>query len=270
MNSDEIILYKINDSAEQKKIMNMAIDYAILSIPFTFDRLGNRNLTKNILNIAKGKFAESYFYSYCDSQDLNYECGPVTTPFYQADKKDFVLNDFEWDIKNNFLVHDEHTLNANEYLDQLALIPNRGAWDQWSKRNSKNLQDTKGTGYVFTYMKKGTPNDKNEFLKINMNLAQKNLMLDLYEKYEGKNQHQKPYGDDEFWEKFYSVGPEYNYELTEFPTLVICGIALENDFQKFRQIKPSSIYSKYLRTIIENMGTEIGNLNSFQEYNRKS
>ena len=63
MNSEEIIFYKISEVEEQKRIMNTAIDYAILSIPFTLDRLGNRNLTKNILNIAKGKFAENYFYS---------------------------------------------------------------------------------------------------------------------------------------------------------------------------------------------------------------
>ena len=102
-----------------------------------------------------------------------------------------------------------------------------------------------------------------------MSLEQKNFMLDLYEKFEGKNQHQVPYGADEFWEKFYSVGPKYSFELTEFPSLIICGIALENDFQKFRQIKPSSVYSKYLRTIIENMGTETRNLQSFQEYINK-
>ena len=269
MNSEEIIFYKISEVEEQKRIMNTAIDYAILSIPFTLDRLGNRNLTKNILNIAKGKFAENYFYSFCDSKGIKYDSKPVTTPFYQADKKDFVLNDLEWDIKNNYLVHSGNTLNVNEYLDQLALIPNRGPWDQWSKRNSKNLLETRGAAYVFTYMKKGSPNDKNEFLKINMSLEQKNFMLDLYEKFEGKNQHQVPYGADEFWEKFYSVGPKYSFELTEFPSLIICGIALENDFQKFRQIKPSSVYSKYLRTIIENMGTETRNLQSFQEYINK-
>jgi len=266
MNSAELITYTVDDQNKQNRLVRDAIDYALLSIPFTFDRLANRNLTKNILNIAKGKFAENYFYHFCHENQVILDTSSLSTPFYQADKKDFLYNGIEWDIKNNYLQHNNELLSADEYLDQLGLIPNRGPWDQWSKREKLNRPNSLGSGYIFTFMKKGDLDSQTDFLKIQMNLDQKNFMLDLYEKYQGKHQYDSPYESEDFWNKFHALGPTYDFEISHFPNLVITGVAQKSDFPKFFQVKPSDMKSQYLRTIIENMGIAIRDLTSFKQF----
>lgn len=266
MNSNDVITFKITDTNIQDKLIRKAIDYAIISIPFTYDRLGNRNLTKNILNIAKGKIAENYFYNFCSEKRIQLDTESLTTPFYQADKKDFVYNQLEWDLKNNFLIHDQDLLPNDIYLEQIALIPNRGPWDQWSKRNYLNRHDSLGSGYIFTFMKKAETDSSSEFLTIKMSLNQKNFLLDLYENYKGKHQNISPYNSEKFWNEFHDRGSRYEFEISHFPWLVITGVALKEDFIHFRTFKPSDMTSPYLRTIIENMGTRVAELRSFKEY----
>jgi hypothetical protein len=266
MNQEEIIFFKVDNTKIQYQLIKEAIDYALLSIPFTFDRLGNRNLMKNIINITKGKFAENYFFLYCEVNSLSIDLNSVTTPFYQADKHDFVFKNLEWDIKNNYLEHYGSTLSSNDYLDQLALIPNRGPWDQWSKRNIFNEDIASGNGYLFTFMKKSEPNSRINWLTIDMNLAQKNYLLDLYEKYKGRHQDDEPYKRETFWEEFFSLGPDFTFDIHDFPTFVITGIALKDDLVKFSPVKPSEMNSIYMRTIIENMGLKIKYLRSFKEF----
>lgn len=266
MNSSEIIKYRIYDESIQKSIINQSIEYALLSIPFTFDRLGNRNLTKNITNIVKGKFAEHYFYQFCLDHQIQLDTSALTTPFYQADQKDFLLKNLEWDIKNNYLQHSGDLLADSDYVKQHALIPNRGPWDQWSKRLKTNHNKSTGTAYLFTFMKKSDLKDKDDLIRLKINLDQKNFLLDLYEHYQGKHQQVSPYTKEEFWDKFFSRGPNYDYEIKEFPFLIITGIATAADFPNFYPIKPSEMKSQYLRTIIENMGLTIESLQSFKEY----
>ena len=266
MKSNEVITYHIVDKNRQNRLIREAIDYALLSIPFTFDRLGNRNLTKNILNIAKGKIAENYFYAFCSDKSIELDTTSLSTPFYQADNRDFLFRDLEWDIKNNFLIHEKDLLPTASYLDLIALIPNRGPWDQWSKRNSVSRSNSKGTGYVFTFMKKNEPDASSDFLKIRMNLDQKNYLLDLYENFQGKHQYVSPYESEHFWNKFNSLGPNYDFDLSQFPYLVITGVAFNEDFINFSTFRPSDMKSTYLRTIIENMGIRIGDLKSFREF----
>ena len=266
MQSKEIIRYTISNETIKNRVVREAIDYALLSIPFTFDRLGNRNLTKNITNIAKGKFAENYFYDFCASSKIILDIDSLTTPFYQADKKDFLFKGIEWDLKNNYLQHDGDSLLDQDYIEQLALIPNRGPWDQWSKRQALHSQNALGTGYIFTFMKKSDLTTSGEFLRIKMNLDQKNFLLDLYETYQGKHQYKSPYEDVAFWNKFHNLGPTYEFEMPNFPDLIITGIALKEDFPKFSTFKPSDVKSHYLRTIIENMGTPIRELRSFRDF----
>ncbi len=266
MISKELITHAVDDPNEQNQLVRNAVNYALLSIPFTFDRLANRNLTKNILNIAKGKFAENYFYHFCKLNQITLDTSTLSTPFYQADKKDFLYNGIEWDIKNNYLQHNDQLLPEEKYLDQFGLIPNRGPWDQWSKREKLNMPDSLGCGYIFTFMKKGDLDSQSDFLKIQMNLDQKNFLLDLYEKYQGKHQNESPYESADFWNKFHDLGPNYDFELSHFPTLVITGVAQAIDFPKFSQIKPSDMKSQYLRTIIENMGVVIRDLTSFKHF----
>jgi hypothetical protein len=91
-------------------------------------------------------------------------------------------------------------------------------------------------------------------------------MLDLYEKYQGKHQIYSPYESGNFWQEFHGLGPEYSFEISHFPILVITGVAQSQDFPNFFQVKPSEMKSQYLRTIIENMGIAIKDLTSFKHF----
>jgi len=134
MDTSDLILTTIDTGSTYETLMRNAVEYAMLSIPFTFDRMGIRDLNRKILNIAKGKFAENVFDFFLNSEGVEINRQITTTPFYQSDNRDFIFNNFEWDIKNNYLSHHGDFLDLDEYLDLPALVPNRGEWDQWGKR----------------------------------------------------------------------------------------------------------------------------------------
>jgi len=264
MHESDLITTDITDADTYEGLLREAIEYAILSIPFTFDRMGIRDLKKKIINIAKGKFAENLFASFLNSKGISIDQKTTSTPFFQTDKRDFILDNLEWDIKNNYLTHANAYLNGSQYLDLLALIPNRASWDQWSKRNHKYFNETSGTGYVFTFMRKSGVDEHRDFFDINFSFAQELFIRDLYETYEGKHQITSPYEKSWFWEVFHSKGNPFGIVLRSHPQMIISGIATARDYDRFENFKPSQVQSPYLRTIISNMGLHISELRSFK------
>ena len=152
MFENEVIVVNRIPHSEYRIIVVHALEYAILSIPFTYDRMEIPDLQRKILNIAKGKIAEGLFQYFCTQNDIPADFKSCETPFYQADHRDFILIGKEWDIKNNFLYHQGIVLNDHHYVDLPALIPNRGNWDQWGKRLIQKSNQTSATGFVFTYL----------------------------------------------------------------------------------------------------------------------
>ena len=266
MNSDQVIFNKIEDSSLYDQLLAQAIDYAILSIPFTFDRMGIRDLKKKIINIAKGKFAENLFFHFLSANKINFDNQMTNTPFYSIDKRDFILKNIEWDIKNNFLIHENETLKPDEYIKLLGLIPYRGDWDQWGKRNIKYFPNTTSCGYVFTFMQKKQSKNDQDFFDLKYTFKQEMFLRDLYEKFQGKQQPISPYESKWFWHSFESLGGTYKLNCNYRPQMVITAIALPDAFSKFDLYKPSQVTGKYMRTIIPNMGIPIGSLDSFKEF----
>lgn len=266
MEASDLIVTEIDTDSTYETLMRNAVEYAILSIPFTFDRMGIRDLNKKILNIAKGKFAENMLAYFLNSQKIAIDRQNTSTPFYQSDNKDFILNNLEWDIKNNYLSHDRDILEAEDYLNLLALVPNRGEWDQWGKRDRTFFPNSSGTAYVFTFMKKGNKDERNDFFEIEYTFKQELFIRDLYEKYQGKHQSNSPYEESWFWHLFREKGGDFSMHFRSKPQMIITGLALKDDFSKFRLYKPSQINSPYIRTLIPNMGVKVEELQSFKRY----
>lgn len=266
METNELIVTDLDTGYSYEALLRNAVEYAMLSIPFTFDRMGIRDLNKKILNIAKGKFAENILAFFLTSKGIEVDRQTTSTPFYQSDNKDFVLNNFEWDIKNNYLSHDRDMLDPQEYLDLLALIPNRGEWDQWGKREKTFFPNSSGTAYVFTFMKKSNRNERNDFFDIKYSFEQELFIRDLYERFQGKHQLNSPYEEGWFWQLFREKGGDFGINFRSKPQMIITGLAFKDDFSKFKHYKPSQISSPYIRTIIPNMGVQVEQLQSFKSY----
>jgi len=265
MNTDELI---VTDSLIESKFEELIVDsvkYAILSIPFTYDRLGIRDLHSKILNIAKGKAAESIFFEYCKNTGYEVSTARTTTPFHDIDKRDFEYGFHEWDIKNNFLEHENDLLELNEYLSIPCLIPNRGPWDQWSKRDKLFFNNSNGLGYVFTFMKKSDPRQPGTFFDFHISFKQELFIRDLYDKYQGKHQPIAPYPESWFFDTFTEIDSQFSVDIKMQSRMIIAGTAQDQDFGTFRQMLPSQVESRYIHTIIENMGCKVIELPSFLE-----
>ena len=153
MNENEIIIVNGIPAQEYDAIIGRCINYSIVSLPFTVDRMRIPNEVQRALNIAKGKIAESLFMHFCSANDIHPDFEICTTPFWTVDNRDFILDGKEWDIKNNFIYHRNDTLSEFSYCDLPALVPNRYAGDQWSKRDQTMINGSKGIRFLFTYLK---------------------------------------------------------------------------------------------------------------------
>jgi len=236
MHENDIIFVNGIDAANYDIILNEAIQYAIISIPFTYDRMDISNLKQKIINIAKGKVAEGLFLQFCRLNGLPIDTHSCTTPFYQADHRDFVLMEREWDIKNNFIYHSGDELKRHAYVDLPALVPNRGTWDQWGKRDQCYLPESKGAGYIFTFLKNLDRYKRHHnFFDIDITPEQDALLHKLYKRYQGKHQERAPFDDDRFWEKFYESSPEqkFNFSVDLRPHLVIAACATKRHWERF-------------------------------------
>ena len=131
----QIIRIQIENSIYDR-LMAESVKYAIISLPYTINRMNLIDIQSRITNIAKGKISENIFLHFCDLNEILVNTKNCETPFYLPDKRDFILGREEWDIKNNFLRHDGDILLTEDYLNLPGLVPNRGSWDQWSKKNS--------------------------------------------------------------------------------------------------------------------------------------
>jgi hypothetical protein len=97
-----IIIDDLSDRLEAS-IVNKSINYALISISYTYNRMDLDKLAQRIQNITKGKIAEHLFQYYLIQQKTQVDFKSCQTPFYLPDKRDFLMGEYEWDIKNNFV-----------------------------------------------------------------------------------------------------------------------------------------------------------------------
>ncbi len=269
MQESDVIVVNGIDPESYDRIINEAVRYAILSIPFTINRMQIGDLLRKIINIAKGKVAEGLFMRFCHLNGIRLEIDGCSTPFYQADKRDFVIYHREWDIKNNFLYHRGAVAPHHPYIALPALVPNRGDWDQWGKRDKLYQLDLKGSGFIFTFLKNGDHYQRGKnFFELSLSDKQLDIIQTLYRKYGGQHQVRAPFSAENFWQRFEQVG-SLKIKLHHRPWLVITACAVAKHWSLFVDSGPGRRYYPdgytTLTTTINNRVCTIGRLPAFAD-----
>ena len=242
MKETEIII--INNIPPDKyiEIARKSVRYSIISFPFTINRMHIEDIGQRIINIAKGKIAELLFYHFCSENNLpvNYEI--CTTPFWEIDQRDFVLNQSEWDIKNNYIYHTYDVLTTHKYTNLPALVPNRMEGDQWTNRNSPKIKNCSDTKFLFTFLKGADLTEgkrTNAFLEIFLTKEQESFLLELSNRYKGLPQTKLPFTVNGFWDQMHKRGKQDLFRLHYNPSLIITGYASGEHWEKFRNTGPN-------------------------------
>lgn len=235
MKDSEIIIFNDVPSQVYYSIIKESVMYAIISLPFTINRMSIYSLDRRIENIAKGKIAEKLFKYYCEINSIPADFRTTITPFYQTDNRDFLLDGFEWDIKNNFIHHDGNLLEDFKYKDLPALIPDRHNKDQWSKREKKYFDESKGVRFLFTFLKASDKDSRKQFIEIKLSKDQQDFLWNLIEKFCGKEFIDEPFKTDWFWSKMKEFKDDApSLEINDLPNLVITGYAGKEIFDQFK------------------------------------
>lgn len=267
MTENEIIIVDSIPEKEYLRIFQRALDYAIISIPFTIDRMALKNPERQIINITKGKLAEGLLWFFFKHNNIRADFATCSTPFYQTDKRDFLINGYEWDQKNNFIYHAGNVLADYAYTDLPALVPNRHPQDQWAKRLEKHFEQSAGVNYLFTFLK-GTDLEKGQrgepFFSIALSTEQKNLMEKISAKYSGLTQDEKPFEEKAFRDYFYGFKTIHEIlEIRERPSLVITAYAEQKHWPLFKDTNHANFLNGTLRTRITNATCAIKRMPSF-------
>lgn len=250
MTENEVIIVDGITEAAYSELIDECVKYALISLPFTIDRMTIPDETKRALNIAKGKIAEALFTYFCNDYDINIDFGSCSTPFYQVDKKDFIFNNLVWDIKNNFYYSAAPLIN--NFTNLPALIPNRYNGDQWSKRNETLGAAVNGTAFVFSFLRMTTLLNNTrgrDFLEIVLSEDQKLFIRNAYERYHGLPQPVQPFYEEWFWAEMNSRGPMNFFNLNARPSLIITSYATSQHWNLFRDTGKFDRNNNFMRYI---------------------
>lgn len=235
MQEHEVILVNGIPAGIYDEIVCKAVRYAIISLPFTINRMQIADENKRAKNIAKGKIAEFLFQFFCEQNQIPVNFDVCSTDFWKVDRRDFLFNKQEWDLKNNFLYHSGHVLNG-EYTQLPALVPDRHAYDQWAKRMKNYLPGSQSSCFLFTYMKNaGSAGQHQDFFGIQLSRKQSGFLQELYTKYQGKTQHKQPFSYEGFWKEMKKRGNTNWIKINARPALVITAYAGKNQWNLFRK-----------------------------------
>ena len=267
MSEDEIIVVDGIPHETYRSIIEQSLRYAILSLAFTINRMVLASLKSRLINIAKGKIAEELFLFFAHQNAIPLNAKPCRTPFYQADRRDFVLNTLEWDIKNNFLFYHQDLL-PDFYTNLPALVPDKNSHDQWARRNKTEIATSKGVAFLFTFMKlrDQRENSSRGFFDLILNKEQLNLLIRAHSKYQGHVQTKAPFQETVFWKRWRELdGQEaLNFTVNNFPALIITAYAMQQEFVQFKSLQPNQTFvNDTLHTRIRNRSVLIKYLPSF-------
>ena len=248
MSENEVIVVNRIHPVDYERLIENCVKYAIISLPFTYDRMNIVDIKQRVHNIAKGKIAEALFRFFCEQNQIYADFASCTTNFWETDLRDFVFEQTEWDIKNNFIYHPDELLKKYNYIDLPALVPNRRDGDQWSKKTESKIFGTSGTAFLFTFMKyadlvngeRGDP-----FLEIHLTTQQQQFLYALYEKYKGYPQSNQPFVKEWFRDEMAKCGEMNFFTLQSKPHLVITGYATEKQWRLFHNTGPNHQLEPY-------------------------
>lgn len=265
VNKNDIIIWNDFDVKDYDIAINKAVVYAILSVPYTYDRLGlgydNDGIRERIKNITKGKVAEYLFELYCKSKGIKISRKDNETPFWRYDKNDFIINDMIIDVKNN-IIRNGNTFIKDEVLNFPALVP--------CDQVNGHIKPV-NFAYVFTFML------DNDFFTIDLNDDTLQYISKLNNFCCGKQLDSKPsYFKDkesyfrEIFRKFGGIKTQKIVIINNHPDLIIGGIEFYNhkDFEnKFDVVNSGTLFkyeSGYIRTRVGNYMTKVKNLEVFK------
>lgn len=267
MQETEVIIVNGISKDAYLNICKEAVEYAIISYPFTYNRMGLKGLEKKITNIAKGKLAEGLFFHFCASNKIDINKSIVQTPFYQPDKADFVFQGAEWDLKNNFIYHKGKYLFKKYYKWLPGLIPNKSATDQWVRRERKALPTSTEKRYLFTFLKASDALDLfQSMIDVHLSRRQEQYLRELAQKYRfNQRPKEQPISESAFWYEFYKGENRATlFRVNEFSQLIITGYAGTNEWHHFKDSGANRKWNNGLmHTAINNSYSRIHRLPSF-------
>lgn len=249
MTKAEVIEYNNVLPDEYQSLADKAIKYALISVAFTYNRMDLSQLRDRISNITKGKIAELLFYHYCNTNKINIDPEACSTPFWLPDNRDFYWLEGEWDIKNNYFFCDDKDANGFDCTKLPALIPNKSAYDQWSKRNAHLIPFSKYNAYIFTFMRL-RPKNKNYFT-VELIPEQLDFLTSLVAKFNNSSHSNMPFLEKWFFDELNKRGPCEYISLQYHPELYITGCANPKYWHLFKDI-PSENENQYHIDCIEN------------------
>ena len=242
MQENQIIIFHPDDET-YNVLMRRAVEYAILSVPFTVNRMSIDNPAQRIENIAKGKLAEYLFLEYCEKNGINIDTKECTTPFYQVDKRDFLFSNFECDIKNNYFWNNKPHSSVEELIIKFpALIPNRHKDDQWDKRTKSYFN--RKVMFVFTFMQAGYLVGRNRqggVVEVILSKEQGECLKRLIKHYNGCPIEKEPYTPDSFWGEF----GQLKFTIRNVSPLYITAYATQEYFNIFHDIGGEDVSTNY-------------------------
>lgn len=266
MQENEVIIVNGLPEHTYRQIVEKAIGYALISIPFTFNRITLDRLEQRIMNIAKGKTAEYIFRFFCLKNNVPADFETCATPFYKSDKRDFILAGAEWDIKNNFIYHKRDGLTEDQrYTSLPALVPCSYAGDQWDKRAHVCFENSGELRFLFTFLKNADEKGKQKsFFELLLTAEQKNFLTNLYRQYEGnRSPKEEPFTEASFLQQLNFTTT--NFHLHHHPHLVITAWAGKDHWHLFKESGegPRTYSEGLLKTRINNRVAMVQELPSF-------
>ena len=221
MRHHDLIRIQIENRLYERLVLE-AVEYAILSLPYTINRMELKETSTRIVNIAKGKLSETLFIHFCRANEIPLRIDTCQTPFYK---------------------------------------PDRGQWDQWSKRSDCLHQpETEAVCFLFSFMKGWQ--GKQPFLTVSFTPEQHAFLDEMIARV---GQESEPYDPDWFWSELRTRGggKRFNQRLFMHPELIICGFAGPGELDRFQELKPQTFGSGAMRTRIQNRGLAVQYLPSF-------
>ncbi len=266
MKSGEILILNKFDSLQYERIMREVISSSLLSFPFTYQQVELRQIKIKIEKLIKGKFAEALFKYFCEANELPTNFDACETGYNKPKKRDFIFENIEFDLINNYLYHPNQLLSSSNYLELPALIPNKNEYDFWSQRNHCKLAKSKHAGFVFTLLKNADGfGPKKQFFEFDISIAQIKFLQELRQSYGNTKVPNKPFEEAFFWDEFLNRGGPFEFSFNNKPILIIGPVASANQWHLFQDLgkQPRTFGQQVLRTVISNMGCKWSELPSF-------
>lgn len=213
--------------------MDAALDYALLSFPFTVNRMSLKRVEQRIANIAKGKFAEWLFRHYAILQGVHADFEAGATPYYLPDHFDFSLRGFACDLKNNYIYATRDALLPASYLTLPALVPNRYEGDQWSKRLSAEGPEGLPRAFVFTFIRMADKPGKSGLFDFRITASAAAYFAQLAARYRDVVLQSAPFSPEPYLEALRSKGMRPVVCFSDSPEMAITAVATADHWKYF-------------------------------------